>query len=180
MGGFDTGFAIRAAASKRRRFFTIAQANSALVLVRRIVSDILCEYARLGDLHEREAAKTDALHLEPQAEARQTSGRCGRPRTVRDELIQTVERIRALAGELEDLGAVLKDWTLGIVDFPCIADGTRVGRTGNTLLAGIPVALCWQADEPEVMFWHEIDCQCSSRKPIDVLPAAEIAAVQEF
>ena len=39
-----------------RHFFTPAQANKALVLVRRIVADVVTHYTRMLDLHEALAA----------------------------------------------------------------------------------------------------------------------------
>ncbi len=142
------------AASRPRRLFTVAEANRALVLVRRIVSDILTEYARLSDLQEM-------------MEAAQESGKYDRARSTRDKLIQTVDCIQDYVEELDDVGVDLKDWTLGVVDFPCVVDGREV-------------ALCWQAGEAEIEFFHDVDSQCRHRKPIDLLPAAEISAASRL
>ena len=51
----------------------------------------------------------------------------------------------------------LRDWSLGIVDFPCLA-------------AGSEVRLCWRWGEGQVAHWHEVDEGFANRKPITSLP----------
>lgn len=127
----------------RRRLFTVSEANRALVLIKRIVADILCEYVLLNDLQET-------------IEAGQESGRYDRARNACDELVESVNRIHAHVEELDEVGVDLKDWTLGVVDFRCVTDGREV-------------ALCWRAGEEEIHFWHDPGTECSTRKPLDML-----------
>lgn len=130
---------------KVKKLFTVDQANRALILVRKIVFDILDDYAQLTDLQET-------------TEAAQQSGEYDRARWAQSQLVEAVERIQDCVEELDEVGVDLKEWTLGVVDFPSMADGREV-------------ALSWKAGESEVAHWHEVD-QESCRQPLETLPVA--------
>jgi hypothetical protein len=55
--------------------------------------------------------------------------------------------------ELKDLGVELKDYFVGLVDFPSVMENREV-------------YLCWRFDESDVAHWHEIDAGFSGRQPI--------------
>ena len=54
---------------------------------------------------------------------------------------------------MQDLGVEPKNAVEGLVDFPSIMDD-RV------------VYLCWKLDEPEVLYWHEVDAGFAGRQPL--------------
>jgi len=89
----------------RRKFFTPAEANRALPLVRSIVSDILDRARELRDREGRPAGAGEADERE----------------AIRQDILAMME-------ELEQLGATFKDWDfeLGLVDFPAKIDGREV------------------------------------------------------
>jgi hypothetical protein len=124
------------------RTFTIEQANRTLPLVRRIVQDIVDQYARWQEL-----VKTlDVLAASPAPDAVRVD------RLQRD--IQAAARgIDAFVRELTDLGVEMKGFDVGLVDFP--------GEIG-----GRPVYLCWRLGEPEVGHWHERDAGFAGRHPL--------------
>jgi hypothetical protein len=124
------------------RTFTIEQANRTLPLVRRIVQDIVDQYARWQEL-----VKTlDVLAASPAPDAVRVD------RLQRD--IQAAARgIDAFVRELTDLGVEMKGFDVGLVDFP--------GEMG-----GRPVYLCWRLGEPEVGHWHERDAGFAGRQPL--------------
>ena len=68
--------------------------------------------------------------------------------------------IRALAGMQQILGAFqqrqifIKDVTRGLVDFPAI-------------LAGKEVFLCWEADEDDIEFWHDLESGYGDREKLE-------------
>jgi hypothetical protein len=64
-----------------------------------------------------------------------------------------VEEFRRIAGEIEDLGIVLRDLDMGLVDFP-------------SQIRGVPIFLCWRIGEPEVAFWHGESEGYAGRKPV--------------
>jgi hypothetical protein len=67
----------------------------------------------------------------------------------------TIE-VRAVLGEIEALGGVVKDVEMGLVDFAGVAPGA-----GDD-----PVNLCWKYGETAVRFWHGFDEGFAQRKPL--------------
>lgn len=64
-----------------------------------------------------------------------------------EALSESLERIRALGGDVKDLD-------LGLVDFP----GHREGQE---------ILLCWRLGEKRIQFWHTADEGFAGRRPID-------------
>lgn len=60
----------------------------------------------------------------------------------------------ACVDRLEELGVVLKDLDLGLLDFPSEREGEDV-------------LLCWQVGEESVTSWHGLEEGYAGRKPID-------------
>jgi hypothetical protein len=130
-----------------KRYFTAAQANASLPLVRAIVRDI-AELAR--DLHERQERLTRVGP--PQrgsiSEAYQEELRLAEAEIERDQ-----ERLLGYAKELKELGVELKDYFTGLVDFPSLMDNREV-------------YLCWRLGEPEVAYWHELEAGFAGRQTL--------------
>jgi hypothetical protein len=61
--------------------------------------------------------------------------------------------MKGLFQEFEQRGIVIKDLQRGLVDFPAII-GDR------------EVFLCWEKDEEDVEFWHDIDSGYAGREPL--------------
>jgi len=129
-----------------KKFFTAAEANRMLPLVRAIVRDIVTLARDLRERHEfltRSQAGESGLSPAHQEEL--------------DEAVEEFERLRQkLMGfeqELAGLGVELKDRFLGLIDFPCWKDGREV-------------YLCWLLDEPEVAHWHELTAGFTGRQPL--------------
>lgn len=61
--------------------------------------------------------------------------------------------IQALFQEFRDREIFIKDLERGLVDFPA-------------LIGGREVFLCWEKDEDDVEFWHDIDSGYAGREPI--------------
>lgn len=127
------------------RRFTVDEADRALVLVKRIVADVVRDYARLLELQE--IIDASGVAGSPQAHA------------AREEISRTAESLQTCIAEADAVGVVLKDWAVGIVDFPTCADGREV-------------QLCWRLGEPRVAHWHETDAGFAERQPIETLPSA--------
>jgi hypothetical protein len=136
----------------RQRYYTPAQANAALPLVRAIVQDIV-NLSR--DLRERE-----------ERSFRNRPGGRGRLSAAHEEELQQgtrdverdQERMRELAGELAELGVELKDDFTGLIDFRSRMDGREV-------------YLCWRLGEPVVAFWHELDAGFAGRQKLKLDPS---------
>lgn len=125
------------------RYFTVEEANHALTLVSPIASDIVAKMNQAKRLHEevkiqRESSQTNEVELLEKLR-------------FAEKLLNEVEYHMK---ELESVGALLKDLTLGLVDFPCLYGG-RV------------IYLCWMLGEKTITAWHEVDRGFADRKPLD-------------
>ena len=129
--------------SRPKRRFTLAQANSALPLVRRIVGDIV---------------KTHGLILRLQAEMDRASGK--EQATAQGRLDQSVGRLEDFVDELTEVGCELKDYQVGLIDF--------VGRHESR-----DVYLCWKLGEEKVAYWHEMNAGYAGRQPVSTLKETE-------
>ena len=75
-------------------------------------------------------------------------------RQVKQHLARRVRRYRDGWKQVEELGAVVKDPSTGLIDF--------YGRIDDRL-----VWLCWQYGEERIAFYHELDAGFSGRKPLE-------------
>jgi hypothetical protein len=130
------------------RLFTVEDANKTLPLVRRIVEDVVRQHRQWRE---------KILELDLVA----SSSRADEPRDRAEKLEQEAQLLaREIDGyqrELEELGILLKDRRLGLVDFP-------------SEMAGKRVLLCWRLGEAEVQFWHDEDAGYAGRQPLQPTP----------
>jgi hypothetical protein len=122
------------------RLFTVEEANALLPRLRELLDELA--------LH-RDAVREKAPHLEPilQTASANGGGRAGSEYGVEAyKLYLAVARIR-------ELGVLLKDLDMGLLDFPHERDG-RV------------VFLCWHPPEERIEYWHEIEAGYPGRQPL--------------
>jgi hypothetical protein len=122
--------------------FTIEQANRALPLVRRIVQDIVDEYARWQEM-------VKSLDVLAASSARGTAEIA----RLQQDIQQAARTIDGYVRELTELGIEMKGLDVGLVDFPGEIGGRRV-------------YLCWRLGEPAVSHWHELDAGFAGRQPL--------------
>lgn len=130
----------------QRVTFSLDQANRMLPLVRRIVEDIVRDYARWRervDAFELAVARTPRGENNPEAAKLESDAQT---------LAAEIERYLA---ELGELGVEFKAFEVGLVDFPVELDGRLV-------------YLCWRLGEPEIQCWHELDAGFAGRQPLTV------------
>lgn len=129
----------------RPKFFTVDEANARVPLLRSILRDVTELSHELKGLHERLIIlQTDgSLDAAQDVEVARLSAEMDR----RQEVMHGYER------ELAQLGAVLKDDFMGLVDFPAWLDGREV-------------CLCFRYGETEIAHWHETDAGYGGRRPI--------------
>jgi hypothetical protein len=70
-----------------------------------------------------------------------------------NQSIKLNSEIRQIIQQFEDREIIIKDLERGLVDFPA-------------LIAGREVFLCWEKDEDDVEFWHDIDSGFAGREPL--------------
>jgi hypothetical protein len=131
---------------KKRKYFTIEEANKALPLVKLIISDIVRQHRVVEDLHERlsmvsrdRRRPSNDLYSEELAQSQA-------------ELDAEEVKLRTYVEELRRLGVEFKGPD-GLCDFYSIMDGREV-------------FLCWRLGEPEVTYWHELDAGFAGRQPL--------------
>lgn len=120
--------------------FTVEEANALLPTLRGLLEDVW---------RHRDALRERAPHLEPilRAAGHNGGGKVGSEYGVEAyRLYLAVERIR-------ELGVVLKDLDLGLLDFP----HEREGRV---------VFLCWHPPEERIGYWHELEAGYAGRQPL--------------
>ena len=103
-----------------RKHYTVAEANRTLPYVRSIVDEVQARYRVVRDSGKRHNA------LEANEEQRRAA--------LKEEIRESADRIRACLDELQALCLEMKDYEMGLVDFP-------------SELEGRPILLCWKHGE---------------------------------
>jgi hypothetical protein len=129
--------------SRPRRRFSLAQANRALPLVQRIVTDIV---------HTRE----QATRLQSQLEAAEGKDH----QAIQRDLDVAIDKLHTYLDELTEIGCELKDFQAGLVDF--------IGRH-----QGRDIYLCWKLGEDRIAYFHELNSGFAGRMPVSTLDERE-------
>lgn len=131
------------------RYFTLAEARAALPLLGRSIREAVHARARyleaekvIQDLGQRILMMGGIQVDTRDAEAWKTQ---------RDSNAQT---LKSSMERIEEMGVLVKDLDVGLVDFP-------------TLFRGEEVYLCWRMDEADIDHWHGVNEGFAGRKPID-------------
>ncbi|MBX7054376.1 MAG: DUF2203 domain-containing protein [Pyrinomonadaceae bacterium] len=123
------------------KLFTVEEANAVLPSVIPKLLDIRELYAKIEVM--RDEARTAAA-------ASQFGG--GMPGGT--TYVNALYQVGKLTTELGVIGVELKDYSRGLIDFPCMRND-RI------------VLLCWQiGDGDEIAWWHETDAGFAGRKPL--------------
>lgn len=122
------------------RYFTLAEANEALKIIRPLMDDvmlirqrILANQPEIWSVVEKSAGNGGNLTL--------------------SKMVIEFEKFDALIHRIQDTGAQIKDINIGLLDFSALKDGREV-------------YLCWQHGEGDIAFWHEIEDGYAGRQPI--------------
>lgn len=122
------------------RHFTPEEANQILPQVRSIVVDIMTARQAIID------ARPELWPVLEKGIGNGGSKKAG-------EMLAHFNRVEQGVRALKELGVVLKDIAIGLIDFPALRDGREIW-------------LCWQYDEPAVEFWHELQSGYAGRQKI--------------
>jgi hypothetical protein len=130
---------------KKRKYFTVEEANKALPLVKMIVGDIVRQYRVVEDLQQRlsrvgkERRKPSRdMYAEELAQSQA-------------ELDSEERKLMSYIEELKRLGVEFKGPEL--CDFPSLMNGREV-------------YLCWRLGEAEVSHWHDLETGFTGRQPL--------------
>ncbi|MFO1475897.1 MAG: DUF2203 domain-containing protein [Verrucomicrobiota bacterium] len=122
-----------------KKHYTAAEA-------RRLLPQVRTWLERLGELRS-ELADSDAA---VRALAEQGIDAGG---AVVDRWVRQMTAVRELLWEFQSRDIQIKDLDRGLVDFPAIRDGREV-------------FLCWEKDEPDIAFWHDLEAGYQGREPL--------------
>ena len=131
-----------------KRLFTPSEANSALDQVRPVAERLVAIRTRMRELVDAQGKLVTAIGGNGGGYAASDLN------NAQTELGELAERATACVGELDELGVVVKDLDLGLLDFPAVRRGEEV-------------ELCWQVGEDAVEYWHPLEAGYRGRKPID-------------
>lgn len=131
---------------RNKKFYTPAQANATLPLVRRIVEDVTALARELRGQHQRLVQLQAVGKRSPEGHEQELAA-------LEAEFERGQARMEELRGELTTLGIELKDYFMGLIDFPCWMDGREV-------------YLCWKLGEDEVAHWHEVEAGFAGRQKL--------------
>jgi len=131
------------------RRFTLAEAQGLVPRVQRLIEEAIAlksEYDEAGG--ELEAFQKRVMLMGGVTLDRE---RALQARQRRDN---AATRLRNAVETVQQMGCIIKDLSIGLVDFP-------------TTLRGIEVYLCWKLGETQIEYWHGVDEGFRGRKPID-------------
>jgi len=131
------------------RYFTLREARAALPTVSRDIRDAVQAKIRyqeadqsLQALGQRILMRGGIMVDTGQAEAWKSQRESG------------AQTLKATLGRIEEMGVLVKDLDIGLIDFP-------------TLYRGQEVYLCYRMDESDIDFWHGTQEGFAGRKLID-------------
>ena len=127
------------------KFFTLAEANRTLPLVKRVVEDIASLYPGWRDL----VVKYELIA----AKARPDWGESPEQLGLKSQIDDVARKINACLVELEQIGCEFKGFDQGLVDFH--------GRLDER-----EILWCWKLGEDRITHWHELEAGFAGRQPL--------------
>ena len=136
---------------KPPKTFTVAEANALLPTVKPLIEQ----------LHGLQRSILQTNHRLDEL-MQKLSGGNGYPiQSLKQEIesltkhqLQLVEGFQSAINQLEELGCLLKDLNMGLIDFYGLRDGE-------------PVFLCWKLGEERIRFWHTLEEGYAGRQPLE-------------
>ncbi|MCC6300438.1 MAG: DUF2203 domain-containing protein [Anaerolineales bacterium] len=122
------------------KYFTLAEANEALKIIRPLMEEVMQIRERILD-HQPEIWSA----------VEKSAGNGGN--ATLSKMVVEFEKLDALLHQIQDTGAQIKDINIGLLDFSALKEGREV-------------YLCWQHGEYDIAYWHEVDAGYAGRQPI--------------
>ncbi len=131
------------------RYFTLDEARAALPFVGRSIRDAIHARQRYREAENSIQDLTQRILMNGGV-AVDTN----RAEAWKNQYDSNGTALKNLIERVEEMGVVIKDLDVGLVDFP-------------TLFEGEEVYLCWRADEDDIDHWHGVTEGFAGRKQID-------------
>ncbi len=136
-------------AAAGKKYFTVAEANAMLPLVRAIVDDIV---QLKNELEERSDRLRDVRRL-PGQRRDEDNPYDEEVQQIEEEIEKENDRLEEFCDELRRLGVELKDPRIGLIDFLTQIDGREA-------------YLCWKLGEGDIAYWHELEAGFAGRQSL--------------
>ncbi len=133
----------------KKKHFTLEEAQNLLPVVESLVRTAMEAKRKIEEIEEAFKKINHSVFLRGGVQLDIVA--LSRRRAESDKAIQ---RVKDTMAEIESIGAQVKDLDIGLVDFPCLVDGTTV-------------LLCWKLGEERIAHWHGTSEGFAGRKPID-------------
>ena len=137
------------------KYFTVKEANKALILVKMIVNDIVQKRMKMNvekdTVRDIEKKRNEIKLIDENSNELDVL-----EKDIKKKLFEVKylsKEITYHLGELEQVGCYLKDFDKGQIDFPFQHEG-RV------------VFLCWSLGEEKISSWRELTQSFETRKPV--------------
>jgi hypothetical protein len=131
------------------RTFTLDEAHSLLPVLESLLRTAISNKKIMEEVEAEMQALTHRIflnggtHIDVVAIARRKAERTKAEQRAKDAL-----------AEIDSIGVQVKDIDTGLLDFPCVVEGSVV-------------LLCWKMGEPSITHWHSTEEGFAGRKPID-------------
>ena len=124
------------------KLFTVEEANDLIPVIRPKLEKIRKQYEKIAAY--RSLVKAAAASAEFGGGGMESGS----------NYVKILYQIGKLTTEIGEIGVQIKDYSRGLIDFPCRRDG-RV------------ILLCWQLGEAdEIEWWHEVEAGFAGRQPL--------------
>jgi hypothetical protein len=131
------------------RTFTLDEAHSLLPVLESLLRTAISNKKIMEEVEAEMQALTHRIflnggtHIDVVATARRKAERTKAEQRAKDAL-----------AEIDSIGVQVKDIDTGLLDFPCVVEGSVV-------------LLCWKMGESSITHWHSTEEGFAGRKPID-------------
>lgn len=144
------------------RIFTLAEANAQVPALTELFTRVFTLRSQLRALYH----KLDARRFAPVGEEFEPAIPGAPADVVHDRTLfkGMAEVLRADVNSILELGCVIKDIDIGLVDW--------YAHSGRD-----EVLLCWRFGEKEVGFFHGVDAGFAGRRPVSELRPAEVERI---
>jgi hypothetical protein len=131
------------------RYFTLTQARAALPVVGKSIREAVHARARYSQAEHAIQELTQRILMMGGLNV-DTAG----AEAWKTQFDVNAQTLKNAVEKVEEMGVLIKDLDIGLVDFP-------------TLFRGEEVYLCWRMDEDDIDHWHGVNEGFAGRRPID-------------
>lgn len=123
------------------RFFTLEEASKTLEIIRPMMEEVVAICRKII---------TSQPEIWPAIE--KSAGNGGNPTL--NQMVPDFKRLEELLHRVDELGVLIKDIEIGLLDFPALRNEKEV-------------YLCWKVGEEKIEYWHEVEAGFAGRQPIE-------------